>query len=597
MSRSLLAILSLFFGLVITGPVLHADEDAMLRAEIEPGRDLWVEAPVPLRIRFTGVEAKNLAHLAPGSLRIRLDGTDLTDAFLFLAAARGGVKVSAGGRTVEFSLRIPLPPGRHEVEVRYTTVLGGGPVFRQAFTVFDRDRIRKDLGLPPRRGRTPPLRPFQAQLPPLRPSAPPVDLVPEDKAFIHSAAADLKIVWSRGGAGLRLGAYRFLLDGVDRTANFTIYRDYALWSKAPLSNGKHTLVAQVADQAGNLTVQSATFLVFDGSKRKPWFFAPTNRPHPVAHTHHQFQWYSGGLSSAYFHHGVDIREPVGSKVYVSEGGRITNFYWYGRRPYYFEIEITDADGYRWQYHHVDRNTVPASIAQIAAKKGSIARGTLIGANVYWPARAYGALFHHIHLNVLGPDGRYVNPLNLLLPITDTKAPTISRIYITRNASSTVLNPRGASGATVGGKLDFVAQAQDLVGTQPYQLTIYRMTWQLRELTGNGTHNVPETDLWKFDFLPGGGNRNAHVWDIFRYRLVDGFTSLYTRGNYSSRVFYYVLTNRVGSSVNDTAGYFDSGARGLDGKLLYPNGTYRLTVKAYDIRGNTGTASITLNLKN
>ncbi len=594
MLRQLLLPLALFF---VSQAPLFAGEDRMLRVQIQPGRDLWVTKDTPLRLTFSGIDADNLAWVKPGSLRIRLDGLDLTDLF-FAVAKKGKVYQGPFGRSLVLETAVPWSYGKHVVEVRYETLPGGGPKFRQSFMVYDPDAVLKSLGYPSRKKIGKVAAPLFVQQPPRFVGAAPLHLSPADKDFVHKGRSDLVVAWRVKGAGMQLKTLKILLDGRDVTSNFSRNADRALWANVPLADGKHTIVGQAVDHEGRLRVDSATFIVFDGSKRKPWFFAPTNRPHPLAHTHHQFQWYGGGLSSAYFHHGVDIREPYGSSVYASEGGKITSFYWYNRKPYYFEIGITDAAGFVWQYHHVDRNKVPASIVQIAARRGSIARGTKIGANVYWPVRAYGALFHHIHLNVLGPDGRYLNPLNFMLPINDTRAPVVHRVYVTQNGSSKVLNPGGGNGAVVSGKLDFVARAEDFVGTQPYQLTVKKMTWQLTELGGSRTHNVPETMLWDFDFLPGGANRNAFVWDIFRYRTYDGFRTYSTSGNYSRREFYYCLTNRIGGyAVNESKGYFNSAERDLNNRLKFPNGTYRLTVRAYDIKGNVGSRSITLTLRN
>lgn len=577
---------------LLAAPILRAHDEHLPRGWVEPGRDHWVTSPVDLKVSIFDASPKALGHLKPGSLVIRLNGIDVTAAFLAWAQHRGKLEVVDHGNTFAMTAdKVPLAVGVHEVKVSYTLKTGHKRSFAQSFRVYDPLQVKRGLGLIKKN------EPLSIETNRSAPTAPPIWLTPFDKGFVHTATTDLEVRWTRGNVGMQLGALKVLLDNVDVTAKFSVGRDSAIWKAAPVANGKRVLVAQVADHAGNLSVATSTFIVFDGSKRKPWLYAPTSQNHPYAHAHQQFQNYGSGQSSAYFHHGSDINRPSGSRIYACEGGRITSFYWYNSKPLYFEVGITDADGFEWQYHHVDEPKIPTYVRQQAAVKGLVPRGTDLGANVHWPVKAYGRLFHHIHLNVLAPDGRYINLMNFVLKLNDTVRPTVSKVYITQNGSETVLNTGGASGATVGGKLDFVARAEDLVQGEPYQLTVYRLTYQVTELSGNKTHHVPETDAWKFDYLPGGSNRNSFVWDTFRYRLRDGASTLYTRGDYTSRIFYHTLTNRTGdTTVSESKGYWDSARKGLNGPL-FPNGQYRVTVRAYDIAGNLGSRAITFNLSN
>jgi murein DD-endopeptidase MepM/ murein hydrolase activator NlpD len=367
-------------GLVVLllAPALHAERDAMLRVSIEPGRDLWYASPVELRLLLDGLEPESLQHVDPSSFRLSLNGIDVTGLLLSEAARQGGVRFARGGRALELRCALPLPQGWHELGAEYRTIYGGGPRFAQRFYVYDENDIRKGLGLAPLPPRAQPMQPLNVTVPSLPSQAAPVFLSPSDKLFVKSGKSDLEVRWMRGGVGMKLGALKILLDQQDVTAQFAVSRERALWQGAPLSNGKHTLVAQVADSHGRLRVESATFIVFDPSTRYPWLHAPTNQPHPLAHTHNQFQNYRSGSSSAYFHHGIDVRRPSGTRVLACAGGNITNFYWYGQQPYYFEVEITDKDGFRWQYHHVDYPQIPQSVRNIAAARGFVAQGTDIG---------------------------------------------------------------------------------------------------------------------------------------------------------------------------------------------------------------------------
>ncbi len=75
-----------------------------------------------------------------------------------------------------------------------------------------------------------------------------------------------------------------------------------------------------------------------------------------------YQNYSSGISSAYFHHGIDMVAPNGTAVYNRPGGQVVNIENYNPgNSLYWEVAILDPEGYVWQYHHVDQPTIPQLI--------------------------------------------------------------------------------------------------------------------------------------------------------------------------------------------------------------------------------------------
>src|SRR5690606_28305682 len=108
---------------------------------------------------------------------------------------------------------------------------------------------------------------------------------------------------------------------------------------------------------------------------------------------------------------------------------------------YWEVAIEDEAGFIWQYHHVDRDSIPQNIWNAFRSAGSVPAGTKLGEVYYWPAVTFGERFHHIHLNVLGKGGRYQNPFHFLERLADHEAPEIAEVGILKNGrkwgSSTV----------------------------------------------------------------------------------------------------------------------------------------------------------------
>ncbi|NLB18828.1 MAG: hypothetical protein GX825_08915, partial [Syntrophomonadaceae bacterium] len=117
----------------------------------------------------------------------------------------------------------------------------------------------------------------------------------------------------------------------------------------------------------------------------------------MGHAIQSYQNYSSGTSSAYFHHGIDMIAPNGTEVYTRSGGQVVNIENYqSGNDLYWEVAILDAEGYVWQYHHIDRNSIPQIIhTRFAEWKANPATGgyvppnTHIGDIVYWPVVSFG----------------------------------------------------------------------------------------------------------------------------------------------------------------------------------------------------------------
>lgn len=187
---------------------------------------------------------------------------------------------------------------------------------------------------------------------------------------------------------------------------------------------------------------------------------PQNLPLPIelrfsteqfGATINQFQDWT---SPSYFHGGIDIRgeehqdvsAPVSGKLeggyysYVDEvDGRTTKYFLplvdvlngkaeppWGKS--YFEIAIIDSNGFRFELHHIDPDRLSESIKTRILNHGSVAAGEIIGQLVNWNRFLLGVRFHHLHYNIISPDGIYLNPLALSEPISDTIAPEIVGLY-------------------------------------------------------------------------------------------------------------------------------------------------------------------------
>jgi len=228
----------------------------------------------------------------------------------------------------------------------------------------------------------------------------------------------------------------------------------------------------------------------------------------IGHTNASYQGYGG---QPYFHHGLDIRANAGEDVLVTAGGKVVNVENYDYGPLYWEIAILDDEGFIWQYHHVDHNSIPSYVHDAFKSGGRIEAGTKIGEVVNWPITTYGERYHHIHLNVLDGQRNFLSPFLFLQPLGDKQTPVIKRIGLMKNGKE-------VNGTTVRGSYSVFAEVHDLILHQQFIVPPHNIEV---ELDGGPVHTV-----WKFETLPGGADEEKDV-EVF-------YVPSMVCGNYSCR---------------------------------------------------------------
>lgn len=227
----------------------------------------------------------------------------------------------------------------------------------------------------------------------------------------------------------------------------------------------------------------------------------------IGHTMASYQRY-GGLSEAYFHHGLDIRADAGSDVLASVGGRVVNIenYMPGDDAYW-EVAILDDEGFIWQYHHIERQSIPDNIFQAFKSQTAIAAGTKLGEVYYWSVVTFGERYHHIHLNILGKNKAYLNPFEFLEMLPDKSGPEISKLFLVRNGNSVAGNSISAGSYTIG------AEIKDLILSDVFIVPA-------NEIKVSIDGSAPFT-VWKFDSLPGEASNEKYVNDFYLPKLACG----------------------------------------------------------------------------
>ncbi len=215
------------------------------------------------------------------------------------------------------------------------------------------------------------------------------------------------------------------------------------------------------------------------SKRLRWPFNPLSIGHSTA----SYQNYGG---APYFHHGLDIRQDAGVEVQAVAGGEVVNIENYMPSDAYWEVAIKDDDGYLWQYHHLDRTSIPESVWQAFRSHSKIDAGSRLGEIYYWDVSTFGERYHHLHLNVLGEGGVYLNPFSFLEDLDDSSAPQFARIGLLKNG-------RAVNGSAVSGDYSIFATIHDLILHEKFFVPPH----EIRFSVDKGEEHL----VWNFDTLP------------------------------------------------------------------------------------------------
>lgn len=332
----------------------------------------------------------------------------------------------------------------------------------------------------------------------------------------------------------------------------------------------------------------------------PWPVEATGSDHPMGNSCGEFQQYGGG---PYLHTGIDIREdhaPTGPWVRSVIGGTLTlsdN----ASDPTYLYNGVTifnTGTGCTYRYWHLDHNTITNDVRNAFTNSTIFPANTRISQIVDW--KASNGNFHHLHFDIIS-GGNFINPISAttcggaLTPETDATSPEVHEILICRNNTNTFLTKPGTGCWIVDGDLDIIARASDRDPPLPAitwqaNIGVYRIEYSIKELQGTGTHNVPATELYRFDTFSTAGSGSTESGIIFK-----NVSPANSQSNYASiggERSYYIVTNvDAGGNLSEANGFWNTDGGG------FPDGLYQITVKAYDFVGNQHTKSEIVFVKN
>lgn len=203
-------------------------------------------------------------------------------------------------------------------------------------------------------------------------------------------------------------------------------------------------------------------------------------PPPVMNTVSVLQFYG---SNPGFHHGLDLQAPAGTKIYAPVSGLVETRYYYVRRsPYTYEVSISTENGYRWEFHHIDEESIPLEIRRLAEQRGIVQQGALLG-EIYDASKVN--ITPHVHINVIDAEGYYHDPLKFFPSLSDPQPPLIKGIYLVddRNQAVAAEETRETRRQPVKlGKFELVVDVLDeippsKIGQPVYRMDVFIELWQ------------------------------------------------------------------------------------------------------------------------
>ncbi|MBC7466901.1 MAG: hypothetical protein H7256_13010 [Bdellovibrio sp.] len=278
----------------------------------------------------------------------------------------------------------------------------------------------------------------------------------------------------------------------------------------------------------------------------PWPVQFVDSKHTIGNSMPEYQNYG---DEAYYHEGSDLRvSPKGEVKAPADGFLQANYYSYvtdqqtgqdqkytkpiseGGDDLYFEVTIKTTEGFQFEFHHVNAQTLPKNIYDLAIQGGGpITKGQTIGFASLWPMSRMGARYDHIHYNLISPSGVYMNTEYYSQELGDQSAPIVKNIFaIYKNKKIEVLNQKLGSVPN-----ELVISAYDMKGTNVYPLppTLVEASWGSDNKIGwNFTQNL---------LTPAGTFPDLREVYARNLRLDDG-RSFTTLGDYDSTLFLFRL---------------------------------------------------------
>lgn len=302
----------------------------------------------------------------------------------------------------------------------------------------------------------------------------------------------------------------------------------------------------------------------------------------------------------YFHAGLDIVLDNNTPIYAMKDGWV-------KFTDYSTITIADTSdnipSYGWEYTHLSNFQVQVG--------DFVTSGTFIG-EVDFDG------LPHIHLSKVFSQGdywgwwRYMCIPNGHFSYIDEEPPVINTpFYFFENNSDTEIESGGAGNVVLCGQVDIVVPmrepglyARDNISGYGDRLGITKIEYEIRP-TGSTPGSGQIFHSFDFNDIKIKSNARNPEYNAGLTRLVYKHWSFFEeeRTSWDKYFSYYIITNCSGEqspqeiNISDQNYCWDTTALDQDDFPVFPNGTYDITVTAYDFSGHSSTQTMTVEVDN
>ena len=301
----------------------------------------------------------------------------------------------------------------------------------------------------------------------------------------------------------------------------------------------------------------------------------------------------------YFHDGLDIVAPNGTRIYAVESGYVKSTWGDGEVWGCITIGNTPGNepGIGWEYAHV---------GNFQFKKGDFVNQGDHIAEIYFEGVEH---IHFSRIHVRDGDWAYKENREYLHPdkyfkYNDTMPPIIKKPFIYFQNNSNVHFIEG-NPVCIRGDVDIVAAMKDVSECVYANDNEYIKRWCVTKIEYEiGSENIPPVLKKSFDFTKAvfdnwKSMKDERVLNIFKFHEIHVLKELNSDKDFA----FYNITNikESGGFDLDNNSYKDcawnTAELDANNNPVFPNGEYVITVRAFDFMGNFSTEKDTVIIDN
>ncbi|HSC08597.1 MAG TPA: peptidoglycan DD-metalloendopeptidase family protein [Steroidobacteraceae bacterium] len=315
-----------------------------------------------------------------------------------------------------------------------------------------------------------------------------------------------------------------------------------------------------------------------------WPLQPNIQDRPIGNTLGEFWMFEP--NKPYQHTGIDIlAEPFGApgaqSVIATTGGDVV--YWNSSdlTGWGNEIRVQSADGIVYRYQHLGYESFGAKFMGEYHPGVTVTAGEALAQVAEW---SRCITYSHLHYDLLRGGNTYLNPLATIAPADpDGQPPGVQGIWFANRSAprwSDFAPPSEHACAVVKGNVDIISELIDrddagspLPGAG--KVGVYNVRW--RVCPKNNPTCTSWNDTHPFAEMPSDWDRGGNAKTVSQFSWTGKWISTSDECSTTVDRGFHIVTGLTATGWKT-------------GSPEYPDGSYSVSVEAYDIAGNKSTLS-------